>query len=249
MRPLRAVLALLKGETSSRPLEAYRRRGARIYDLLNQQPRGLWEEPPGAGAGRLCAWNAFALQLFADRLQEADSKLDPYTEGFTPAHLHGLLLRYYQTSIQWYEAALEAQQDLTYLPPAKLPASMPAWKGASQFSHSILTALYEAVLALREQSDKQVDAFAEVSGGTHSRANKGGAERGVQVFTFPENHPEMLRVLLHKQSHAGRKLIAVGGQLARSEVGRNTWFDLRLAAGQYFALGQLAAMPELIKTP
>jgi hypothetical protein len=241
MLPLRAIVSLFKGEVSSRTLEGYRKRGERIYDLLNKQPQhGPWEQCPGGEMERLCAWNAFALQCFADALLEADTQLDPYTAGYTPTHMHGLLRRYYQTSIQWYEATLQASQDPHFAPHDKLPASLPAWKGASQYSPTTLSALRNATMALRDQALQRVETFVEVP--------KQRKSAGVQVYTFPQNHTQMVKLLLRKQEQAKRKLIGVNSQLAQGEVGSNTWLELRLAAGDYFALGQLTAMPELIKT-
>lgn len=237
---LRTLMALFKGEVSLQRLEEYRQRGSAIYDLLNKQSSlGLWQQSPNQAVERLCAWNAFALHMFAEQVIKAEARLEPYTAGFTAQPVHNLLRRYYQSSIQWSQLMQKAQQDPDFLPGSKLPASLPAWTGASQYSLQQLKVLLEATQALQTQVERRIEEFLEIPQPFGSR---------VVVLIFPENHPQMVRVLQRKLKNAESKLHSSHTQISLAKHHSKLWLELRLAAGEYFSLGQLMAMPSLIAT-
>jgi len=61
---LRDVLAAkARGEIPTKDLVAFGRAGSDAYDLLDQVP--------ASGYARLCAWNAYVLQTYGDKLIDA----------------------------------------------------------------------------------------------------------------------------------------------------------------------------------
>src|SRR2546430_17194811 len=86
------VVAYCHHGVAAARLEPYRRGGIVVYRLLDQlrDVRGdaqlrhgdPWRYPVEVQTALLCGGNAFALQLLADRMVDADAVADPRTAGF-----------------------------------------------------------------------------------------------------------------------------------------------------------------------
>ena len=243
--PIRRVVAAIKGEVSIQTLQAHQRAGAIVYDLLNKHNQtSIWRQPPDEAMLRVCVWNAFALQLLADKILEANDTLDPLTAGFVPPQTHQAVLTLYETSSRWYKNAQQAKKDSKFQPSIKLPASIPGWKQNNQLPRIFVDALLEGASALQTQALARMADFERIPNPTQGKT--------VRVYTFPANHPEIVAVIKGKlskteteHSYAMRLL----GQTAPNQVNQTALKSLMLALNTYFQLGQWMAMPSLIKLP
>ncbi|MDX2005187.1 MAG: hypothetical protein SFU83_07905 [Meiothermus sp.] len=243
--PIRRMVAALKGETSDQELQAHRRAGAVIYDLLYKSSQtSTWRQSPERAFERLCIWNAFALQLLGDKILEAEGRLDPLTSGYVSPQTHALVLELYLASSEWTQTAQLAQRDPDVRPGRRLPAALPDWKQARPYPRVFLEALLEAAAALQTQVLARLADFERLPNPTRGRP--------VRVYTFPANHAEMVQTLRRrlaqadlKHGHAARLL----GPSAPPQVGQAVLKNLRLALSGYYQLGQWMAMPDLIELP
>ena len=85
------LVAHLGGEVPATTLEAYRRAGAGVYELLSEVEQRRadlalkgghpWSADRTSRTLELCAWNAFALQLLGDELLAASTGPSPRRSG------------------------------------------------------------------------------------------------------------------------------------------------------------------------
>jgi hypothetical protein len=228
--PIRRVVAAIKGEVSNQTLRAYQRAGAVVYDLLSEHNQtSIWRQQPSEAMLRICIWNAFALQLLADKILEANDTLDPLTAGFVPPQTHQAVLTLYETSSSWYRNARQAEQDSNFKPSTKLPAALPGWKQNNQFPRIFVEALLEGASALQTQVLARMADFERIPNPTQGKT--------VRIYTFPANHPEIVEVIKRKlskaeteHSYASRLL----GQAAPNQVNLIALKSLMLALNSYF---------------
>lgn len=228
---LRTVLARARGHLATETLEAYRRAGAVVYDLLGDLETthpNPWTTSLSDQTYRVCVWNAFALQTLGDQMLDADERLEPSSAGFVPPQTYALVLKFYQGSAGWFAAAQQAQHNHRYRPQVELPASLPAWEGATRYPRIFLEALLEATQALR----------------LHVEARW----RDFEQQRPPTDKAHLLERLRQKRTRAQTKLDYTLRLLSPSgsSVHPSTVQHLRLAVSGYYRLGQLLAMPGLL---
>lgn len=224
---LGVVIAKTRGYRSTLALEAYRRAGAVVYDLLEDLEQGPHTAgtPRSRPVYRLCVWNAFALQTLGDRMLEADERLDPPTAGFVPPQTYDLVLKFYIQSAEWYEAAQEARSNPGFYP-GELPAGLPNWAGATRYPRIFLEALLDATQSLRLHASAALADF-------ERWASQPQIERLRQKLAQAETKTDYARRLLGKASP----------QTVHQPVVQH----IRLAVSGYFRLGQFLAMPDLME--
>ncbi len=110
---LRDVLAAkARGEIPTKDLVAYGRAGSDAYDLLDQ-----FSAP---GYPRLCAWNAFVLQTYGDKLLAAVQ-----TPGFAPPETAEQVATLYQFVGGWIARARQIAADPAYRLDVYVPQALP----------------------------------------------------------------------------------------------------------------------------
>lgn len=102
---------------------------------------------PAVQAEFLCAWNAFALQLLADRYLAPSERSDSIRD--VPAVIARQASIYYTEVQTWLSRANQAQSNSNYRLQANLPVNLPPWFEDKSYSHSYLEAMYEAMHSLR----------------------------------------------------------------------------------------------------
>ncbi|HEX6372000.1 MAG TPA: hypothetical protein VF006_23955 [Longimicrobium sp.] len=131
------MYAWLQGEVPAATLEAYRRTGLHVFELLDQaearrlacatEGMNAWTAPPAARAQLLCTWNAFVLQTLADQILDADYAAEPVTAGFVPPETAEQVLAFYGQVEEWLNRALQARASPDYRLDVVVPAQLPPW--------------------------------------------------------------------------------------------------------------------------
>lgn len=234
--------ARLKGEESAEALEAYRRAGGSVYELLARAEgrradlrlagKGPWTADRGTQAFLALSWNAFALQLLGDTLLEADYEADPTTVGFVPAVTAEQILRIYSQVPGWLGRASQAESDPQYHLDVHLPAELPPWHEVEPCPTAHLTAMRSAASGMRRQAEAaRADFMAE--------APPTGRERAV-----------------------GRVSQLFAEATARSDYADRLWVPrlplsvhpaleahLKVAVEAFYQVGQVMSMPTLADQP
>ncbi|HYT26202.1 MAG TPA: hypothetical protein VEP73_06940 [Actinomycetota bacterium] len=232
------LVAHLGGEVPATTLEAYRRAGGSVYELLSdvEQRRAElmltgadpWSPDAPGRALELCAWNAFSLQLLGDELLASDYQANPSTVGFVPPVTAAQVHAFYDQVEEWLSRARQALDNPVYRLDAYVPAELPAWSDAERCPREHLEALLVAGRRLRQR--------AEIALGDLTRSVPAGRE------------PDAARL---------RQLLAVvdtaidyADRLHRGDVGEEVHErieqSVRLAIETAYLLGQLVAMPALL---
>ncbi len=125
------MMAKLGGEVPADVLEAYRRAGGEVYQLLDDLAgRRLdivlgtgdaWSVAPATQAALVCGWNAFALQLIGDQLLAADYEADPSSVGFVPPATAQEALGFYGQVAAWLERARGAERNPSFVLDVAVP--------------------------------------------------------------------------------------------------------------------------------
>lgn len=238
---LTRVFAALGGEVSAETLDAYRRAGGPVYDLLLEAEErrdaliasgaGAWSADPATRAFLLCVWNAFALQTLGDEFVEADYRANPRTAGFVPKVTREQALRFYADVEQWLGRARRAEADPGYRLDVRVPAEAPAWVDVEPCPHEHLHAMLSAVRKLREHAELAV-ADVERSAGEGHAEGVAALRRALAAVTSGADYAEAL--------HEGRPSQELHERIERS---------VKAAIEGAFRVGQLSAMPELLDSP
>jgi hypothetical protein len=132
---LRDVLAAkARGDIPTKDLIAYGRAGSDAYDLLDQLS--------ASGYPRLCAWNAFVLQTYGDKLLAAVQ-----TPGFAPPETAEQVATLYQFVGGWIARARQAAADPGYRLDVYVPQALPHhWQTAPRTTEQ-LTGMRDAFQA------------------------------------------------------------------------------------------------------
>lgn len=227
--------ARMSGEVSADTLEAFRRAGSGVYDLLLETEARRATCASGAGdmddATRLLAlttWNAFALQTLGDEFLDADYRADRGTVGYVPPITRDQAQRFYGEVEHWLGCATRAAADPHCVAPAALPAELPPFVELDPCPPEHLQAMLSAVAKLREHAEIAV-ADAERLAGTDAA------------------QPKTLRGLLATAGNAAdyaRRLYGEGGveQSLHERIERS----VQEALGLFYLIGQLAARPDLV---
>jgi hypothetical protein len=222
--------AWLQDEVPAATLEAYRRAGLSVFELMDRLEAQReacvadgfdpWTIPP---AERLCAWNALVLQTLGNALLDTDYAADPATAGWIPPAAAEQALVYYAAVEGWLDRAQQAHANPDYVLDLAVPADLPPWTAERH-----LQALVRALGSV----------------GGHATA---------AMARLPQTVPDPGR---QKQLHAIRQTFASarskarsaqesnGPDLARDLHARVEWYARR-AMELFFHLGQLIADPTL----
>ena len=233
------LLALIEGEVAADTLEAYRRAGGAVYDLLRQAEdrrldlklRGVdpWSVEPATRAELLCAWNAFALQTLGDQLLDADYRAAPATVGYVPAVTAAQILAFYGQVESWLCRAHEARSNPGYRLDVSMPADLPPWSEVEPCPRAHLEARLAATGSLRSHAEAALVTFQEVP-------------------TPPGRLPavQRLRQLLAEATAKADYAERLWAQEVPVELHERIERSAKEAIERYYDLGQLLAMPELV---
>lgn len=226
------VTAVLRGEKSAATLEAYRKAGAAVYNLLadidaTRKQGQSTPVPAGERSLRIAAWNALVPQLLGEALLDADYAADPRTVGYLPPVTAQQVARLFALVEPWLAQARRAQADPSFDLAAEtpLPAHLPAWVEAEPCPPTHLTAM---IAACRRTGEYAEAALADAT------ADPALAQR------LPR-----LRQLWAEADTAARYADALLRPGASQELHQAIEDKLHGALESWFLLGQLAADPRL----
>lgn len=232
------MVARLQGEIPADVVEAYRRAGAEVYALLDDletlrleaTAAGLdaWSIEPATQAALLCGWNAFALQLVADQLLDADYEANPATVGYLPAVTSEQALAFYGQVPGWLERARRAQSNPGFSLDLAVPAPLPPWAAAEPCPRVHLAAMRAATAQLRR----------------HATAGMAGFHAALDDETRRATHDAVHEVLAEAEASAN-----YAERLWAPEIPAAIHEDIerhsKHAVERFYLLGQLVAMPAL----
>jgi len=230
------LVARLGGEVSAETLEAYRRAGLGVYDLLSaaEARRAELAATPGSAVDHAtrcflaCTWNAFALQSLGDAFVDADYSANPRTVGFVPPITKEQALAFYGEVEQWMGHGDAAQVDPSIKLPISLPAQLPGFVEVEPCPSEHLQAMLAAARKLREHAETAILDAEKLPGASSDQLAE-------------------LRALLASAGNAAdyaERLYGDGevGQELHERIERS----VKEALGAYYVAGQLAAMPDLV---
>jgi hypothetical protein len=236
---LNRLAAAVKGEVTTETLEAYRRAGSVVYELLvevetrrtqaSAQGGHPWSFDPALRAQLLCTWNAFVLQLLGDQFLDADFTHDPLTRGFVPAVTAQQTQAVYAEVEQWLTMARQAAINPNYRLGTTSPATLPEWAEADPCPRPHLAAMLGALRAVREHADTAMALF--------------------ESEAIPAEHQGVVERLRQLHARAGSKADyaeRLNGEKVSAELHEQIEQHAQQALEDLFLLGQLLAEPALI---
>ncbi|WP_019501313.1 hypothetical protein [Pseudanabaena sp. PCC 6802] len=234
------LVALAKGEVAADTLEAYRRAGQTVYDLLKQvedrrlelkiQGSNPWTVDLASQAQFLCAWNAFVLQTLGDRLLEADYQADPSTVGYVPPMTAEQALAYYSQVESWLNRAHQAQYNPAYQVDGYLPADLPPWEESESCPNTHLDGMVEATRLIRTHAEAAIATF---------EAETIPAEKQSTIHQIRQ----LLAAANSEADYAEQLWKPNLPQAVHPKVERYA----KAALASYYHLGQILAMPQLLE--
>jgi hypothetical protein len=234
------LLCLVKGEVSANALEAYRRASLAVFELLDQAEHerltaaadgmNAWTMPPAKQAELVCSWNAFVLQTLGNAFLDADYRDDPATAGFVPPITADQVLAFYTPVEQWLTRAQQAHADSNYRLDVGVPADLPAWSEVEPCPNSHLHGMLHAMQAIRD----------------HAQAAMNDLENAKDLTKEQEAERSTIRGLFAAASSKARYADDMHRQNPSREVHELIEEHLKVAIDQFYRLGQLAAMPQLV---
>lgn len=234
------LLAFAQGEVSAETLEAYRRAGNSVHDLLHQvesqrldckiQKLNPWTMPPALQAQLLCTWNAFALQTLGNEFLEADYHFNPATVGYVPPKTAEQILAFYTQVESWLSRARQAQSNPSYTLDVQIPAQLPNWSEVEPCPRSHLEGMRAAVKSMRNHTEAAIIVF--------------------ESDNLPADKQAIVARLRQMQAEA----------MTKADYAEQLWGDrisdalheqietyAKDAIERYYQLGQLLAMPQLVE--
>lgn len=232
------MVARLQGEVPAEDLEAYRRAGGEVYQLLDQlelrrsewttEGVDAWTAPPSMQAALLCGWIAFALQTMGDSLLTSDYEAQPSTRGFVPPVTAQQILAFYEQVPGWLGRAGAAKGSDSYRLDVTVPAELPPWSEVEPCPLPHLAAMRAALRQLR----------------SHATAGMAGFHVDLDDADRKRAHDRVHEVLAEAESAAayGDRLWASGIPATVHEAIEQ---HAKRAVELFYLLGQLMAMPQL----
>jgi hypothetical protein len=232
------LVARLGGEVPTATLEAYRRAGAAVYDLLSDveqrraarslQGTGPWSADAAGQALELCAWNAFTLQLLGDELLTAEYQANPSTVGFAPPVTAAQAHAFYDQVEGWLSRAHQAQSNPAYRLDVQVPAELPEWSEDEHCPREHLEALLAAGHRLHQRAAMALDNL--------SKSVPTGREHDLDRLR------QLLAIVETAIDYADRLHRHNGGETIHDRIEES----VRRAIATAYLLGQLTAMPRLL---
>lgn len=233
--------ALIQGEVAADTLEAYRRAGQVVYDLidtveerrLDLKIRGVdpWETEPATQAELLSAWNAFSLQTLGDQFLDADYQANPSTSGFVPLVTGQQVFAFYRQVEGWLSRARQAQTNDGYRLDVAVPTSLPPWSEVEPCPRAHLDGMIGACHGIQR--------YAEAAFGIFKQAAPAHQQQAVQKVG------QILVDATTKTTYAEQLLLGHVSQDLHEQVEQYA----KGAIERYYLLGQYLAMPSLIEHP
>jgi hypothetical protein len=164
------VVGLARGQKPTAWLANLRQAGVGAYSLAEEaeQLRAApdwdpWEADRSTQLFLVCAWVAYASQVIADRLIEAEAQGDPLTADRAPEGMIDFARRCYVLAAEWTSAARFAQATPSFRPPS-LPATLPKWTILEVTTHGHVAAfreVFEAVGTAAQYEFERLKAHAQ----------------------------------------------------------------------------------------
>ncbi len=233
------LVAHLGGEVPATTLEAYRRAGAGVYELLSEvELRRADVALEGGHHGsadrtsrtlELCAWNAFALQLLGDELLAGVYRAKPSTVGFVPPVTAEQAHAFYGQVEGWLSRAHQALSNPNYRLDVEVPAELPGWSETQDCPREHLEALVAAARRLYQRAATALDDAA--------RSQPSGEGQDLASLR------ELLAIVETAIGYADR---LHRGDVDDEQVHERIEASVRHAIETAYLLGQVVAMPELL---
>lgn len=237
------VRATLAHEVSAETLEALRGAGASAYDLLvdaeerrTQLATGgkdAWQFDQATASFFLASWNAFTLQTLGDAFLDADYEIDPGTVGYVPQVTADQILSFYGDVEAWLTRARQAEQHTGFQLDVRVPAVLPAWSEVEPCPMAHLHAMLSACTKLSEHAEIAVNDLHKLGGDQHPD-DLGKLNSELTAVKTQAEYASNLHAQLH-------------GSQANQEIHERVEESIKAAIETAFRIGQLAAMPSLIK--
>lgn len=238
------LLCRLCGEVPADTLEAYRRAGGAVYDLLAQgeqqrlecRAEGLtpWTVPPAMQAEMLCAWNAFVLQHLGDTFLQADYDSNPATVGYVPPITSDQILEFYAQVEGWVSRAQQAHSNPQYRLDVAVPAQMPPWSDVEPCPNSHLHGMLQAMRSVRDHAQAALLFLPDSS-----------------TLSDPKQQAQAhyIRQILAAAVSKARYAEDLHGSHPTQEVHERVEPFIKEAIEGFYLLGQMIAMPSLAVPP
>jgi hypothetical protein len=221
------------GEISAGTLEAYRRAGSLVAELMDRaEARRLactidgldpWTTPPATRAVFLCAWNAFVLQALGSAILEADRAAAPATAGLVPSAAADEAMACFAQVEGWMDRAYQAEANPDFRLDRSVPADLP-WSPQGHGRHTHVQGLLRAMRIIGERAAAAVALLPETASGGGARQEQldrirqlfGAARHGAQTAAEADGAITALRVWIRVEpaARAAIQLFHEVGQLA-----------------------------------
>ncbi|WP_378210259.1 hypothetical protein [Actinoallomurus acaciae] len=240
---LTRVIAGFRKEVPARTLESIQRAGVGVYRALDDadavrqdlaaQGVSAWRMPAAAAAQQLYAWNAYVLQTLGDKMIDADYRADSRTAGYLPKVTAEQVWAFFGQVERWLSLSRQAAANPGYRvqDPGYLPADLPGWVEIEPCPAAHLEAMIAACAAVREHAEVALGTF-EITAAPDGRHTEIARLRQLAAEAGTSSDYAMQAF----DPAAGRRLHEVVEE------------RLRRALEIYYHLGQLIAMPSLLKT-
>ncbi|MEV4096542.1 hypothetical protein [Streptosporangium saharense] len=237
------VIAGFKGEVPATTLEAMQKAGIGVYQVLDEAEvlrrsmavEGIdpWSAPEAVSAQQLYAWNAFVLQTLGDKMIEADYRADTRTVGYLPQVTAEQVWAFFGQVEGWLSLARQAAANPGFriADPRALPADLPGWIEVRPCPSAHLEAMIAASAAIREH--------AELALGLLEQA-------GVPQARLADR--DRLRQIAAQAATAADYAVNMYSPGVDARLHELIEERLRGVLETYHHLGQLVAMPTLLRT-
>ncbi len=235
------MVARLHGEIPAATVDAYRRAGAEVYDLIGEfdQARAewgvkgvtAWTAPASTQVTLLAVWSAFALQVLGDEMIDADYAADPATPGYLPPITAQQALAFYGPVPTWLSVVREAQASETFKLDVAVPAPLPAFAAVEPCPIAHLAAMRAATARLRTQAEATLSGFSLGDDAPQQQAR------------------DRINELVARSTADADYATRLWAERLPPGVHANVERHLKAALEGYFEVGQLLAMPATALQP
>jgi hypothetical protein len=233
------LVAVMKGEVNTKTLEAYRRAGSCVYELIVSSERlrddmrlegkTPWSEEYCQQLQVLATWNAFVLQTLGDTFLDADYQHDPLTRGYVPPITAKQAQSFYSSVEGWLNRARQAESNPHFKCDLPIPASLPEWEEQELCPYPHLIAMMQALDVIHSHAGAALAVFE----GTGTPPEK-------------EKQLQRLRQLMAEAKAKADYAKGLMGPNVSQELHENIERHAQVAIESFYLLGQLLAMPTLI---
>jgi hypothetical protein len=236
------VRAALRGERRADALDALRRAGVVIYGELAEAEEAraalvaaggdVWTMTSSMSGHMIATWNAFVLQTLGESMLGAEHPVGPGTAGYVRPAIFEQAWTWLATASEWLNVARQASANPQYDATEHflLPADPPELVDAGRMAKAHLTAMLVAVTQLQEHVELALYDLERCAG----RDDR-------------DRHLNVLRQLAAEAVAAGDYAASLCDGPADDRLRAYTETHIERAIVLWFHLGQLAAMPALVR--